>query len=147
MNGSSLFSHNLVTSFDKLKFANSMPWYTTIGKTNYEKPTLYMPFWEWQMELMQSSLTNLQSSTYLDYFSSDSKYGFNDNLKKGGARIVNQCCKLDKYRKIRMTYYDTGDNTQVFNSVWYLDPKYNLPVLGIDILAFNRKKYLAIVDS
>jgi 15,16-dihydrobiliverdin:ferredoxin oxidoreductase len=30
--------------------------------------------------------------------------------------------------------------------VWYPDPEYNLPVLGIDILAFNRKKYLAIVD-
>ena len=45
-----------------------------------------------------------------------------------------------------MTYYDAGDNTQVFNSVWYPDPSYNLPVLGIDLLAFNRKKYLAIVD-
>mmetsp|Transcript_20903 Transcript_20903/g.39079 ORF Transcript_20903/g.39079 Transcript_20903/m.39079 type:complete len:218 (+) Transcript_20903:2-655(+) len=45
-----------------------------------------------------------------------------------------------------MTYYDAGDNTQVFNAVWYPDPEYNLPILGIDILAFNRKKYLAIVD-
>ena len=59
---------------------------------------------------------------------------------------MNQCNKSDEYRKIRMTYYDAGDNTQVFNSVWYPDPKYNLPILGIDILAFNRKKYLAIVD-
>jgi len=145
MNGSSLFSHNLFTSVDKLKFANGMPWRTTIGKTNYEKPTLYMPFWEWQMEHMQSSLTNLQPSTDLDCFSPDSKYGYNENLEKG-ARIVNQCFKSDEYRKIRMTYYDAGDNTQVFNSVWYPDPKYNLPILGIDILAFNRKKYLAIVD-
>ena len=82
MNGSSLFSHNLVTSVDKLKFANGMPWYTTIGKINYEKPTLYMPFWEWQMEPMQSSLTNLQPSPDLDCFSLDSKDGYNDNLKK-----------------------------------------------------------------
>jgi len=97
------------------------------------------------MEHMQSSLTNLQPSTDLDCFSLDSKYGYNENLKRG-ARIVNQCYKSDEYRKIRMTYYDAGDNTQVYNSVWYPDPKYNLPVLGIDILAFNRKKYLAIVD-
>ena len=41
MNGSSLFPYNLVTSVDKLKFANGMPWQTIIGKTNYEKPTLY----------------------------------------------------------------------------------------------------------
>ena len=59
---------------------------------------------------------------------------------------MNKCYKSDEYRKIRMTYYDTGDNTQVFNSVWYLDPKYNLLVLGIDILTFNCNKYLAIVD-
>ncbi|KAL3897340.1 MAG: hypothetical protein SGARI_006946 [Bacillariaceae sp.] len=45
-----------------------------------------------------------------------------------------------------MTYYDAGDNTQVFNSVMYPDPEYDLPVLGVDILCFNRKKYLAIVD-
>jgi len=145
MNGSSLFSHDLPTSVDKLNSANGMPWRTTIGRTNYEKPLLYMPFWVWQMEHMQSSLTNLQPSTDLDCFSLDSKYGYNENLKRG-ARIVNQCYKSDEYRKIRMTYYDAGDNTQVYNSVWYPDPKYNLPVLGIDILAFNRKKYLAIVD-
>jgi 15,16-dihydrobiliverdin:ferredoxin oxidoreductase len=56
------------------------------------------------------------------------------------------CFSSNEYRKIRMTYYDAGDNTQVFNAVWYPDPKYNLPILGIDLLAFNRKKYLAIVD-
>ena len=60
--------------------------------------------------------------------------------------MVNLEFSSDEYRKIRMTYYDAGDNTQVFNAVWYPDPKYNLPVLGIDLLAFNRKKYLAIVD-
>merc|ERR1712095_71662 len=62
------------------------------------------------------------------------------------SRIVNLCVSSNEYRKIRMTYYDAGDNTQVFNSVWYPDPAYNLPVLGIDLLAFNRKKYLAVVD-
>jgi 15,16-dihydrobiliverdin:ferredoxin oxidoreductase len=68
-----------------------------------------------------------------------------ENAKKK-ARIVSMCASSKEYRKIRMTYYDAGDNTQVFNSVWYPDPAYNLPVLGIDLLAFNRKKYLAIVD-
>jgi 15,16-dihydrobiliverdin:ferredoxin oxidoreductase len=32
----------------------------------------------------------------------------------------------------------------VFNAVLY--PRSNLPILGVDLLAFNRKKYLAIVD-
>jgi 15,16-dihydrobiliverdin:ferredoxin oxidoreductase len=72
-------------------------------------------------------------------------FTYKENTEKK-ARIVNLCFASDEYRKIRMSYYDAGDNTQVFNSVWYPDPKYNLPVLGIDLLAFNRKKYLAIVD-
>lgn len=93
------------------------------------------------MEHMKNSLTNLQHD---DEALPDS-FAYNENLEKK-ARIVSQCYKSDEYRKIRMTYYDAGDNTQVFNSVWYPDPKYNLPVLGIDLLSFNRKKYLAIVD-
>jgi 15,16-dihydrobiliverdin:ferredoxin oxidoreductase len=117
-----------------------MPWKTTIGQSDHPDPLLYMPFWEWQMEYMKSQLTNLEPD-----LTALSDFGYQENTQKK-ARIVSQCYKSQEYRKIRMTYYDAGDNTQVFNSVWYPDPKYNLPILGIDLLAFNRKKYLAIVD-
>lgn len=60
------------------------------------------------------------------------------------ARIVNLCFESDEYRKIRMTYYDAGHKTQVFNSLWY--PRANLPVLGVDLLQFYGKKHLAVVD-
>lgn len=125
---------------EEAESAHGMPWRDTIGDSDKEEPLLYMPFWEWQLEHMKNSLSNLQSDDL-----SLSDFGYKDNKDKK-ARIVSQCYKSDEYRKIRMTYYDAGDNTQVFNSVWYPDPKYNLPVLGIDLLAFNRKKYLAIVD-
>lgn len=128
------------TSLQEAESAHNMPWSDTIGNSDEEDPLLYMPFWEWQMEHMKGALTNLQSDD-----TALSEFGYNENLDKK-ARIVSQCYKSDEYRKIRMTYYDAGDNTQVFNSVWYPDPKYNLPILGIDLLAFNRKKYLAIVD-
>ena len=128
------------TPIHEAESAHGMPWSDTIGDSEHDEPLLYMPFWEWQLEHMKSSLTNLQTDD-----SALSEFGYNENLDKK-ARIVSQCYKSDEYRKIRMTYYDAGDNTQVFNSVWYPDPKYNLPVLGIDLLAFNRKKYLAIVD-
>lgn len=122
---------------------HGMPWADTIGSTDFEEnPLLYMPFWEWQMEFMGEALTNLRP---IQHCTDGTDFGYNENDKKK-ARIVNHCYASDEYRKIRMTYYDAGDNTQVFNSVWYPDPKYNLPVLGIDLLAFNRKKYLAIVD-
>lgn len=128
------------TPIEEAERAHGMPWRGTIGESDEEEPLLYMPFWEWQLEHMKGSLTNLETDD-----SSLSEFGYRANEDKK-ARIVSQCYKSDEYRKIRMTYYDAGDNTQVFNSVWYPDPKYNLPVLGIDLLAFNRKKYLAIVD-
>lgn len=95
------------------------------------------------MSFMNSTLSNLhpiECSTL-----NDVDVSYNENTEKK-ARIVNHCYASDEYRKIRMTYYDAGDSVQVFNSVWYPDVKYNLPVLGIDLLSFNRKKYLAIVD-
>lgn len=128
------------TPVEEAEVAHGMPWRDSIADSEKDEPLLYMSFWEWQMEHMKSTLTNLQSDD-----SALSEFGYKANEKKK-ARIVSQCYKSDEYRKIRMTYYDAGDNTQVFNSVWYPDPKYNLPILGIDLLAFNRKKYLAIVD-
>ena len=122
---------------------HGMPWSNTIGRTEERDPLLYMPFWEWQIELMKSKLTNLhpiECSTM-----NDLDVSYNENKEKR-ARIVNHCYASNEYRKIRMTYYDAGDAVQVFNSVWYPDAKYNLPVLGIDLLSFNRKRYLAIVD-
>lgn len=114
-----------------------MPWQESIDPK--ADNLLYMPFWTWQMDFMKENLTNLKVKQCRPDF------GYIENKKKK-ARMVNLEFSSDEYRKIRMTYYDAGDNTQVFNAVWYPDPKYNLPVLGIDLLAFNRKKYLAIVD-
>lgn len=130
-------------SLSEASTVHGMPWTTTIGRTDEANPLLYMPLWEWQMDFMKSSLTNLhpiECSTV-----NDIDVSYNENKEKR-ARIVNHCYASDEYRKIRMTYYDAGDSVQVFNSVWYPDAQYNLPVLGIDLLSFNRKKYLAIVD-
>jgi len=119
-----------------------MPWKSSIDPKVTDEELLYMPFWEWQMSFMKENLTNLRVQSCTD---GKTDFSYKENAKKK-ARIVNMCASSDEYRKIRMTYYDAGDNTQVFNAVWYPDPAYNLPVLGIDLLAFNRKKYLAIVD-
>lgn len=121
---------------------HGMPWKSSIDK-KVKDELLYMPFWEWQMNFMEENLTDLQVIECKNEKNTD--FSFNENEKKK-ARIVNVCFSSKEYRKIRMTYYDAGDSTQVFNAVWYPNPEYNLPVLGIDLLAFNRKKYLAIVD-
>jgi len=121
---------------------HGMPWKSSIDKS-VEGELLYMPFWEWQMDFMEENLTDLQVIECKN--DKDTDFSHNVNEKKK-ARIVNVCFSSKEYSKIRMTYYDAGDNTQVYNAVWYPNPEYNLPVLGIDLLAFNRKKYLAIVD-
>eukprot|EP00591_Stephanopyxis_turris_P005741 CAMPEP_0195510972 /NCGR_PEP_ID=MMETSP0794_2-20130614/3454_1 /TAXON_ID=515487 /ORGANISM="Stephanopyxis turris, Strain CCMP 815" /LENGTH=410 /DNA_ID=CAMNT_0040638499 /DNA_START=45 /DNA_END=1277 /DNA_ORIENTATION=+ len=134
---------------DTAENAHGMPWRKSIQE---DSPLTYMPFWEWQLDFMKAELSNLQ---LLDCNPEENKLGqvlnneldftYNENLKKK-ARIVNLCFRSDEYRKIRLTYYDAGDGCQVFNSVWYPDTKYNLPILGVDVLAFNRKRHLAIVD-
>lgn len=35
------------------------------------------------------------------------------------ARIGNLCFECEKFRKVRMTYFDAGDSVQVFNTVFY----------------------------
>ena len=128
-------------SFRQAEAVHGMPWKSSIDK-NVDDELLYMPFWEWQMSFMEEHLTDLQ---VVECDNGKTDFSYNVNTKKK-ARIVNLCASSEEYSKIRMTYYDAGENTQVFNSVWYPSPEYNLPVLGIDLLAFNRKKYLAIVD-
>lgn len=120
-----------------------MPWTETFGRTEETNPLLYMPFWTWQLDFMKSNLSDLHPVECQTTSGVDATY--KENSKKR-ARIVNHCYASEEYRKIRMTYYDAGDAVQVFNSVWYPDAKYDLPVLGIDLLSFNRKRYLAIVD-
>lgn len=127
---------------------NGMPWKESIAGA--DAPLIYMAFWEWQMDFMKSHLTNLKvlecsARGSTSFAESTQDLSFVENKEKK-ARIVNLCFQSDEYRKIRMTYYDAGEGCQVFNSVFYPHEDSNLPVLGVDILSFNRKKFLAIVD-
>lgn len=131
--------------------AHGMPWKESIQQKNGESPPLlYMDFWEWQLQFMKENLTNLQvlpcsARDSTSFPTSTQDFSYNENVKKG-ARIVNLCFTSDEYSKIRMTYYDAGEGVQVFNSLWYPHESRNAPLLGIDLLSFNRKKYLGIVD-
>lgn len=139
-----IFQQNAAERFSlsEVEASLGMPWKSSIDHKVKDDELLFMQFWEWQMSYMQDNLSNLRVQACTD---GKTDFSYKENTKKK-ARIVNMCASSDEYRKIRMTYYDAGDNAQVFNSLWYPDLSYNLPVLGIDVLAFNRKKYLAIVD-
>jgi 15,16-dihydrobiliverdin:ferredoxin oxidoreductase len=142
MRGESYSSSSVRPTVDEEQAKHGMPWQQSIDPAYKDDQLLYMKFWEWQIQFMKDNLTNLKVESCSN---GDTDFSYCDNAHKK-ARIVSMCLSSDEYRKIRLTYYDAGDNAQVFNAVLYPDAKYNLPVLGVDVLAFNRKKYLAIVD-
>ncbi|MEM9245689.1 MAG: 15,16-dihydrobiliverdin:ferredoxin oxidoreductase, partial [Cyanobacteria bacterium P01_F01_bin.153] len=65
---------------------------------------------------------------------------------KNPATIQSWSYSCPQLRKIRYTYIDGGTTIQVFNSVIYPSHHYDIPLLGIDLLSFNRRKNLVVVD-
>ncbi|WP_341733369.1 15,16-dihydrobiliverdin:ferredoxin oxidoreductase [Microcoleus sp. EPA2] len=65
---------------------------------------------------------------------------------KNPATIQSWCYQCPELRKIRYTYIDAGETAQIFNSVIYPNYNYDLPLLGIDFLAFGKKKILVVID-
>lgn len=62
------------------------------------------------------------------------------------ATIKSWCYQCPELRKIRYTYIDAGETSQIFNSVIYPSHQYDIPLLGIDFLAFGQKKILVVLD-
>eukprot|EP01031_Cornospumella_fuschlensis_P028678 gene28678-34623_t len=62
------------------------------------------------------------------------------------ARIGNLCFECEKFRKVRLTYFDAGDSVQVFNTVWYPRYEYDLPILGIDLISLGKNRVLNVID-
>jgi 15,16-dihydrobiliverdin:ferredoxin oxidoreductase len=111
------------------------PWKSSIV-ANATSDCVFMPFWEWQIRLMEGTLQGFQIlEDTCNYMESPS----------GQHRMVTLTASSDEYRYIRMTYLDGGDKVQIFTSVWY--PRGNFPLFGMDALQFQSgKRNLAICD-
>ncbi|CAN8062086.1 unnamed protein product [Agarophyton chilense] len=116
--------------------ASKLPWDGTISDCGC--PLFFMPFMEHQLSVMNDlpELRDLPFDENLSYQLSN----------KRPARIESWAWRSKHFRKIRATYIDAGYNAQVFNSVWYPNPEYEHPLLGIDFLSFGKKKVLCIMD-
>ena len=70
------------------------------------------------------------------------------NVSRGKtpATIGSWCYDCRSLRKIRYTYIDAGESAQVFNGVIYPTHNYDLPLLGIHLLSFSKKKILVVLD-
>lgn len=125
----------LVSSSER---AEKLPWLSSVAGSDFE--LLFMPFITHQLETMQKEL-----GATLEDFPFEDKFSLQESDKRP-ARIESWQWKTEHFRKIRATYIDAGVAAQVFNSVWYPDPKYDLPLLGIDFLSFGKKKVLCVLD-
>ena len=131
-----------------------MPWKASISKLySHHNGTLpFMPYYTYSKSIITSRLQNVKPYDFdkskYHYHEVDNKHeNKNRNNNEEPVRMINECYKSDEFRKIRMTYYDGGNKLQVFNSLWY--PHYSLgslPLLGIDLLCFNGRKCLCVVD-
>lgn len=126
-------SEVMVTSMDR---AAQLPWSETIARDDC--PLFFMPFVTYQLE-QQEKLSGLEDVPFAKDLAMQKS-------EKPVARIESWQWRSDKFRKIRATYIDAGWKAQVFNSVWYPSPEYNLPLLGIDFLSFGKKKVLCVLD-
>ncbi|KAG8468606.1 hypothetical protein KFE25_013689 [Diacronema lutheri] len=103
-------------------------------------PKLYWPMLEHLFGTMQRrlpGLRDLEIPAGLELAESDKP--------RPASRMESWCFQSDHFCKIRATYIDAGKQSQVLNSLWYPQPQYDLPVLGLDLLSFGPKK-LCVID-
>lgn len=117
--------------------AEKLPWPVSVAGEEIE--LLFMPFIEHQLGVMRAEFGDMVDAPF------EEEYSLQESDKRP-ARIESWQWKNEYFRKIRATYIDAGQAAQVFNSVWYPDPKYDLPLLGIDFLSFGKKKVLCVLD-
>ena len=114
-----------------------LPWAQSIEPS---QTLTYMHFFEWQMDFMKRTLTNLRELPVESRTGAD--LGF---VQSDDRRMHTVVYTSDEYKTIRLTSIDAGSKMQVFTSVWTPQPTLNLPILGTDLLQFNDKKHVCIV--
>jgi len=128
-------SHHIPTT-NSLTFEEDLtfPWKKSI---NPSRELVYMPMLvEQLMHVQELKMEEVPLSDHIALKQSKIK----------PARIQNLCFQNDKFRKIRMTYFDAGDNVQVFNTLWYPHYHYDLPLLGVDLISLGKNRVLTVVD-
>lgn len=119
--------------------SHGMPWETSIIDSS--TPPFYLDFWKHQIAFMEQHLTNLRPLPVTSRNGKDLSLILSDD---GSMRMHTLLFASDEYRLIRLTLMD--GRVQVFTSVWYPQPEYNLPILGCDLLQFGGQKHLCLMD-
>ncbi|CEM36877.1 unnamed protein product [Vitrella brassicaformis CCMP3155] len=120
-------------------------------------PLLYDAFVAVQLQKMSAleGLTGVPLPPELAQRESDKTVVEDDGesgTRRPHVRISSACFSSKQFRKIRMTYFDSGaKGFEVFNSLWY--PSFSLgadippPLLGVDLIKLSDSKYLQVIDA
>jgi len=111
-----------------------LPWNESIKSG---RKLVYMSFLQKQLDILKENGFKQEEVDEQFVYSSSS-------IKP--ARIGNMLFSNDRFRKVRLTYFDAGDAVQVFNSLWYPRYEYDLPLFGVDLISLNKNRVLSVVD-
>lgn len=111
-----------------------LPWKQSV---QLERELVYMPMLEQQLNLIKKmGMEEVKVDEKFVYRKSDNK----------PAVIGNLCFKNDRFRSVRLTYFDAGDSCQVFNSLWYPSYEYDTPLFGVDLISLGKNRVLSVID-
>ncbi|GAQ90251.1 hypothetical protein KFL_006190010 [Klebsormidium nitens] len=65
---------------------------------------------------------------------------------KCGARVENWAFQSDTMRRVRMTYFYSGDGGQAYNCLVYPDTRFDVPLLGVDLICLGKDRILYVID-
>ena len=98
-----LFRNIVDTTANLPPTSNLLPWKQSIDAN---RQLSYMPMLQQQLDMIKC-LDGIKDITIPEKF-------VYETSKVKPAQIGNMCFATDKFRKIRMTYFDAGDNVQVY---------------------------------
>lgn len=123
---------------------------------------VFVPFWDWQVSVLQKRLHNLQLLPVRSRGGRDMSYKESDDHT---VRMYTLQLRSDEYRLIRLTLMDAGHQAHVFTSVMYPEPSRGvggqddgrgggggdgcLPLFGCDMMQFgppSNKRMLCVID-
>lgn len=111
----------------------ALPWLSSISPT---RSLTYMPMFTHTLDVIKTLRMKSIGLDGKEYMTSKIK----------PARIGSMAFADERWRKVRMTYFDAGENVQVFNTVWYPGYQYDLPILGVDLISLGKGRVLSVVD-
>eukprot|EP00607_Mallomonas_marina_P000162 CAMPEP_0182428094 /NCGR_PEP_ID=MMETSP1167-20130531/21015_1 /TAXON_ID=2988 /ORGANISM="Mallomonas Sp, Strain CCMP3275" /LENGTH=315 /DNA_ID=CAMNT_0024610765 /DNA_START=172 /DNA_END=1119 /DNA_ORIENTATION=+ len=114
--------------------AEKLPWAQSVEAS---RELTYMDMLKTQLDLIRKlKMEEVPLEDKFTYKTSDKK----------NARMASLHFKNDRFRKVRMSYFDAGNSVQVFNSLWYPSYEYDSPLLGLDLISIGPSRVMSVCD-